>query len=436
MPFHPIETRTPQSRLFTLFNLTGALLFLTTPCFAQDTNLRPDTQAEYDAAQKAAVMQLRKTEGLLTPEVFSEYEKVKREYRDIIYRGTTERNARALEIIEAGLAYKLYALSDRTVQDDPRGTENAFTSIDRDIGRAGGGLTNADDKKRFRQLLFRRAFPYIQSLLKNNYVSRSLALEVLLKMEVVQARGQGRIEMFDQTHEVIVSILEDPTQPDAVKVRAANSAKRYLQRARAVPRIENQIGMAMALEAKRRFVGIPYQNALLMALEKMNAPRQLVSPRQPIALKVAVELMADKNQPIRTRCRAARLAGRTSFDNQVKYEPVAWLITDVALETALLFSQSKEKSDISWQLCGWYLYTAFKAENRTETKARIGMLNRDADSKVVSGAYQAMLPLVKHLLAQKGSLTTAVGNANTWYQANKPANLIYDTTCPPIAAGP
>lgn len=435
MPFHPIETRRLSARKSTLL-AAGALLFLTSTAGAQDIDLRPDTKPEYDAAQKQAVIQLRKTEGLLTPEILTNYTAKSREYRDLIYRGTNGRKEAELETLRIGLAYKIYSLSDRAIQDDPRLIENALKSLDRDISRAGGALTNADDKKRFRLLLFREAFPMIEKLMANNFISRSMGLEILLLMEVVSPRGNTRMEMFDETHKVIVRVLMDDTQPDAVKIRAANSAKRYLEKANAIPQIENEIAKALASEAKRRFVGLPYQNAVLLALEHMTAPRQLVSPRQPIALKVAVELMTDKNQPVRTRCRAARLAGRAGYDAQVDYEPVAWLVADVALETSLLYAQSRDKKDISWQLCGWYLYTAFMAENRAERQEKFGMLNRLPESAVVKGAYQAILPLVRVLLSGKGNLNAAVGSLNKWNQANQPADLEYDPTCPAIAKGP
>ncbi|MCR9199108.1 MAG: hypothetical protein NXI04_10715 [Planctomycetaceae bacterium] len=414
----------------------GTLLFLTSSAWAQDIDLRPDTKPAYDAAQKQAVMQLRKTDGLLTKEILDKFTAKSREYRDLVYRGTDGRNAAQLEVIRTGLAYKIFSLSDRAIQDDPRLLENAFTSLDRDISRAGGALTNADDKKRFRSLLFREAFPMIEKLMENNFISRSMGLELLLILEVVPGRGNTRMEMFDETHKVIVRVLNDPTQPDAVKLRAANSAKRYLERADAIPQIENEIALALAAEAKRKFVGVPYQNSLLLALEHVSAPRQLVSPRQPVALKVAVELMTDKNQPIRTRCRAARLAGRVGYDAQVDYEPVAWLVADVALETSLLYAQSKNKKDVSWQLCGWYLYTGFMAENRGERQNKFGMLNRVPDSAVVKGSYQAIIPLVRVLLSGKGNLNAAVGSLNKWNQANQPADLEYDPSCPPIAKGP
>ena len=436
MPFHPIETRRPSTRLFPLFALTGTLLFLSAPGFGQDLDLRPGTRAEYDAAQKQAVMKLRQTEGLLTPETLTDYTREARSYRDLVYRGTNGRVAKELEILRIGLAYKIFSLSDRAIQDDPRLIENVFKSLDRDISRAGGGLTNADDKKRFRLLLFREAFPMIEKLMENNFISRSLGLETLMLMEVVPARGNTRMEMFEETHKVIIRVLEDPTQPDAVKLRAANSAKRYLEKADAIPQIENDIAQALAKEVKRQFVGVPYQNSLLLALENVHAPRQLVSPRQPVAIKVAVELMQDKSQPIRTRCRAARLTGRAGYDAQVDYEPIAWLVADVALETSLLYAQSNDKKNSDWMHCGWYLYTAFMAENRAERQAKYGMLNRASDSAVVKGAYQALIPAVRVLLSGKGNLNAAVGTLNKWNQGNQPADLQYDPSCPPIAKGP
>lgn len=435
MPFHPIETRRPSTRKSTLY-AAGTLLFLTSSAWAQDINLRPDTKPAYDAAQKQAVMKLRKTDGLLTPEIVKKYTAISRQYRDLVYRGTDGRKAAEMDVIRAGLAYKIFSLSDRAIQDDPQLLQNAWTSLGRDISRAGAGILNADDKKRFRLLLFNEAFPMIEKLMANNFLSRSTGMELLMLMEVVVGRGNVRTEMYDRTHQVLVRVLMDPDEPDAVKLRATNTAKRYFVRAKAIPQIENEIAKALASEVKRKFVGVPYQNGLLLALENMRTPRQLVSPRQPIAIKVAVELMADKTQPIRTRCRAARLAGRAGYDAQLDYEPIAWLITDVALETALLYAQSNNKDDHSWFTSGYYLYTAFYAENRGEREDKYGILNRAPESAVVVGAYKATLPLCAYLMKKVGTLNAAAAGLNKWNQANQPADLEYDPTCPPIAKGP
>lgn len=430
MPFHNAETnkyrRSSAVISFVVFTL----------CVSAPYGLAqaPKTQREYDTQQANSVVALRNVPGLLTPEMLKNYSAIEKEMRSVLASGNNGRNGKeADKILKNGLQYLVLKLSELDVQDNPQALEVARKKIEGVISKAGSLISNADDKKRFRQTVCEAAYPFVEQLLQSNLLARSLGMEILLSMEVVQPRGGKRMVVFDQVDKALLRILTDPKQPDAVKLRAATSVKRFLAKADATPLIENALAKALIDELQRKFVSYEYQNTLIMALENVHAPRQLVSPRSPIVMCAAVQVLSDKSQHIRTRCRAARLVGRCGYDSQIKFDPIAWKIADLALDTALLYNQSKNKDDDQWLKCGWYIFTAFHAASRAERDSK-GILNRDPKSEVALGAFAATKPVLKVLLTGKGALGAAAGGLNNWIQKNKPADLTYDSTCPPIKA--
>lgn len=431
MPFHNAETNKFRHSL-AVFSFVALTLCIGAPDgFSQP----PRNQRAYEAEQANAVVTLRNKEGLLTAQMLEDYTAIAKSLRSFLAAGPNGPNGRApqnMKNLKTGLQYLVLVLSDLDVQDNARVFENARKKLDSVLSKAGSLISNADDKKRFRQTVYETAYPYLEQLLQSNLLSRSIAMEALLNMEVVQPRGGARMVMFDDVDKALLSVLTDPKQPDAVKLRAANSAKRFLAKADAVPQVENALAIALIDELKRKFVGYEYQNTIISALENVHNPRQLVAPRAPIVMCAAVTVLSDKTQHIRTRCRAARLAGRVAFDSQINFDPIAWKIADLALDTALIYNQAPNKKDPQWLKCGWFLFTAFQAGNRQEKAALKGILNRAPKSKVVLGAYNAIKPVLQVLMTGKGQLGAAAAKLNNWTSKNQPANLIYDAACPPI----
>ena len=437
MPVHHSE----RSLVTGLRNLAGVAglyiaIFLLAPCVSAQ---QPANQQEYDIAQRKAYTAVRRLDtGLITPEVLSEYSKHLKTYRTLMVSGTNGRNQSEMQALRAGLRYRILVLSDVESQGDAKTLQDYATNIERDINSAGNLILNANDKKTFRALVFKEALPFIKQLMSDNFFARSLALELLLEMEVVSPRGDARIEMFDQVDDIILAILKDKDQPDAVKVRAANSAKRYLMKANPIPQIQIPLAEAMIDELNRPFVSVAYQNTILMALEYVTSPRQLVGSRKPMVIDAAVAVMSDSNRELRIRCRAARVIGRAGYDAQIDFEPLAWKIAELSLETAARFGQAEGKSAPEWDYCGWYLYTAFHHESRSESEGKPpenpkGLLNRAPKSAFVKAAYEASVSVSSHMTFVDSSIEVRqLAKLANWTDKNVPTNLKYDPVSPAI----
>lgn len=401
--------------------------------------------AEYEVLQKRALQQINLNDGFLTPKVLQQYKKYERQYRDALRSGPNPRNPEDEVALRAGLDYRTLVLSDPAVQNDPVLFQGYTTNLQRDVTGAApqAMVSSATNRSKIRRLVCSIVFEHLKKMInEGNFRARSAALGQLLNLEVVPGRNRQRIEMYDQADKLLVSVMNDPKQPDAVKLRAANVMKKYLQKADAAPAVEMAFAAAIAKEVKRKWLAVPYYNSLLSALEWVRAPRQVVGSRDPIVFCAMVELMQNKEVDLYVRCRATRVLGRAGYDRSINFEPLAWGTADLTKEVAVQYFQSNSPKDPKWARCGWFLYTAFHHEDGKETDGQgpfmpKGFLNRSAESEMIRKGYEATVPVMAHLMSgdnpkQIGRLTNPVLE---WLKNSKPTNMKCDPACPAIGGG-
>ncbi len=399
----------------------------------------PKNKKEYQLDQRRRVQELRRMNMVMAPQIITNFQKNSREYRRLISQGVNPRKPQEMEILKSGLQFRILSMSDQTIQSDPLDFENALKSFRGDLGRAGSLINNNQTKSQFRELVCREAFPLLQGLLKHNLKARSAAIEVMQDLEVVPRNAQARLSVYELVDDELVKVLMDNDQPDAVKVRAANTITNYLQKVDTIPQIQMAFAEAVAKELEKPFLDDAYQWALLGVLEEVNVPRQVVAPKAAIVMCAAATFMQNKSFAIMPRCRAARVLGRAGYDQSMNLDVLAWAVAELTAETADMFSRAKDKGDEKWVHSAYYLYTAFHHWDRDEAGGRApalpkGFLNRAAKSEVVRGAYTNSIPLIEHMLFQKTAAPIkALGDLLKWSAANKPQNLKYDQSCPPLA---
>lgn len=402
--------------------------------------------AEYEVMQKRAIQQINLNGGFLTPKILQDYKKYEKEYRTVIRQGLDKRNPEDQMALNSGLNYRSVVLSDPDVQNDPVLFQGYMKNLERDVGGAApqAMIPNASARSQLRQMVCGIVYKHLeQQITKGNFKARSAALEQLLNLEVVPGRNRQRIEMYNDTPRLLVQVMTNPNQPDAVKLRAANVMKKYLQKADAIPQVEMAFAEAIASELKRQWLAVPYLNSLVNAMEWVKAPRKVDGDRSPVVFCSMVELIQNKQVDIYIRCRAARTLGRCGFDRNIDFEPLAWGTADLTKETALEYSQSKNPKDPKWVRCGWFLYTAFHHETGKETDGPSpfmpkGFLNRAPQSQTGRKAYETSVPVLAHLMdggnpKQIGRLTNPLIK---WLNASKPANMKCDPLCPAIGGPP
>ena len=393
-----------------------------------------DPREAYQLKQRKSVQALRRMDkSLLTAEVLAGFQKHYKAYRLILTQGVKPRSPDELEALKSVLAYRVYTLAERSIQEQPVDLENAVKSIRREIARAGSSIGNNQQRAQFREQFYTEMVPLLEALLQNNLVARSAAIEILPDMEVVPKGPQGRLVMFDKAGQMLIDILGDPEQPDAVKARAANSINNYLQKTDSIPQVQMAFAKAIAKELEKPHTEVAYQETLLFALEAITTPRELVSPNLAVAFAIATKVMHDTKRDIRIRCHAARVFGRAGFDARTDFGVLSWAVAQLTVDTAREFNLSREKSDPKWKYCGFYLYTAFHHWVRTDVATKKGFLNRDDRNEAVRNAWEKVMPVATHLMLNKDLVPRNDWNGIFgWTKSNKPTNLKFDPSCPPV----
>lgn len=404
------------------------------------TGTLPDDPAEaYQVTQRRAVQKLqRMNNGLVTPEIITAYTKHFRDYRTLIRMGTNGRIPREMEILRAGLNYRVFQLSEQSIQQNQIDLENALKTIRREISQAGSGINNAQQQLQFRELMFKEMLPLLRQLLKNNLIARSCAIEILPDMEVVRNGPQGRITMFDQVDDVLVEVLNDPKQPNAIKLRALNSITNYLQKLNAIPQIQMSFAKAIDAQLKLPYTSVPYQEFLLVALEEITAAREVVAPKRPLVFETAVSVMQDPKRNLGIRCHAAAVLGRAGSDAQINMEPLAWAVADLTGEVGATMFKGGNAKPFTWNFCGYHLFRAYRHWDPKEEEGGSpgypkGFLNRDARSDMIRSAWEAAAPVIVGLVEEnRGTVTKGFLGLAKWLEGNAPTNLKYDAGAPPL----
>ena len=376
--------------------------------------------------------------NLLTAEVKADFDANESDYRQLINRGINNGNARQLKALQSGLKYRVAQMTDPAVQGKVKQLVAAKGSLVRELRGAGRNIANGNERTAFREKVFRETMPFLQECLKGNLISRSLAISVLADLEVVAAvpGGNSRIQMFDDVHAVLIGVLGDPDQPDAVKFRAVDSVSRILEKSDVLPQTQMEYASAMAKELARFEIADEYQISLISTLSLIAAPREVIGQqRGATVLRALAEAMQDGRRDLFVRCRAAGGLGKAGFDAQIKFEPLAWKTTQLAVETGLAMGDPRKVPQPIRQLAGWYLYFAFHHETaagKNHPRNPQGFLNREPASEAVREGYSVVLPIAKALIFDKPVAAADVLAADTWMKENKPDSLVYDPASPEL----
>jgi hypothetical protein len=181
-----------------------------------------------------------------------------------------------------------------------------------------------------------------------------------------------------------------------------------------------------------------YQQTLLEALFEIRRPRRTVGSSDPTVMKIFAAVMDDRQRPIEVRCLAAMGIGRGAYDGQMRLDPLAWKIAQLAGEAAVEFNRTP--GDSRWPACGASLVFAYRhvsAEEATAPPAdRKGLLNRSggaAPSKVISESA-ALVKIVGLGLLKNGDPLTReeVLPLAEWLKANQPTDLKWDDRMPAL----
>lgn len=375
---------------------------------------------------------------LLTDEINNEYNRIQRDYSGALRNGA-KKGTPAFKALESGLRYRIYSATDPENIDDPVQMQAVLTNFLRDLDGAGRSVLARQQKEAFRKLVMEAALPLLQELLDKSFTARSFAIEVLPQLKTVTPSGnEKRSIVMGEVPDVLIGILTDPEQPDAIRIRAASSMATFLDESDPEPGPLVEMAFVKAIKSEleseeQRLT--PYQFFLVDALSRIRTPREAVGIQQrATAIETLAKVMQDKERDLLVRCRAAGALGQVGFDQQINFEPLAWKAVELAVEVASHYQQNANGQTAEmWEHCGWFLHIAFHHKNQNALNADQGFLNRAPRSEYVRAAYEKTLPLTTALLFDKPVPGKAVVDANQWVQENIPSDRRFDPQSDPVS---
>jgi hypothetical protein len=382
--------------------------------------------------QQKKTRALRELTNPLPRIIKQDADKVRRRYAMILEEEDTY-VAADLKIVQDMLAYNLFRATDPEFVLNPANMQGLLQDMENDIARCGKQIGNAAKKSSARKRYFTEVLAVTRQLLQNNLDSRIAAVNILRMLYDVHPPAPAKATLFAGALPELLTVLADNEQPDSVKVAAANSVRNVLRNCDVTPADQELICDAIDAAMTRPCSEPAYQIGLLDVLFGITSPRRVVGAPEPTALKVFAKILDDEKRPIEVRCHAALGAGRGAYDARVNFDPFAYRIAELTLETGVLFSLAKD-GDQKWVGCGFDLFFAFRPLEKAEGDK--GLMNRAPRSALVAGAAPLVIKTAP-IIIENGRTGIPLEDLNAlkaWIHdpANHPASGTWDSEAPPL----
>jgi hypothetical protein len=365
----------------------------------------------------------------------ADFDKIKRSYAQLLAAGYSSPSE--TKIIQDALSYNILQASDPEFSQSTRNMQNLLNDVKDDVARAGSGIGNPANQAAARKKYCAEVLKITKPLLENNLDSRLAAVKIMQSLYDVQGVQNGpKPRLHVDALLTLLTVLNDPQQPDSVKVTTASSIRNILMNCDVVEQDQFRICDAVGKELARPCTEAAFQMVLVDAIYEITKPRRTVGAPEPTAMKIMAAVVNDRSKPIEVRCHAARGIGRCVYDPQMKLDPLAWKIAQLAGDAALEFN--KNPGEAKWAECGLDLMLAFRHNIAAEAAAplleRKGLMNRDPKSSVISGAAPFIMTVSFKLLGNSTPFNVQeLAPLAQWIKANQPANLTWDANAPPLS---
>lgn len=363
--------------------------------------------------------------------------KLRRDYTKLVADGySTEADAKK---VKEYLQFMLLRVTDPEFSAVPSNLQNLLKDVESDMQRAAGNVGNPATQQNARRKFCGDVLEVTKQLLTNSFDSRVTAVSILKHLHEIKAvPGGAAARMHAESLSTLLQVLNSKEQPDAVKVFVADALRNVLRNCDILETDQFRICDGIASELAERCSESAYQQTLLEVLFEIRRPRKTVGANEPTVMKVFASVLDDRQRPIEVRCLAAMGIGRGAYDGQMRLDPLAWKIAQLAGDAAVEFNRNP--GDARWPACGASLVFAFRHASAEEAVAapadRKGLLNRSAGatpSKVISESAGLVKVVGLGLLKNGDPLTREeVVPLAEWLNANKPGDLKWDDRLPEL----
>lgn len=402
---------------------------------AQPNSRRPNNQPRAPKAAPAApavpddfvpprpvpdIMTL--TEELMTEEEENEGRKGLLNYQKALRNGVLDAQAR--ELIDQGVKYRLYRMTRKEHRQMLPIMRHELLSQDMNFASKGAGAP-IDAREYFLD----RVTKLSEDLLDNNFHVRLNAVMILGNLTLQEADRRNNVaeKAYTPALEVLLKVFDDESQLEAIKIPAVQGLERICLAGD--PSRDQQLRVAQALvkELSDPSTNAWYQMRLAQALGNVG----IINDRQPrpFVAQALAQVVVDQDRDWLVRAQAAKALGRAPLnDGPINVGLICFTIVDLAHQGAQAYNQTVSQAANSEAAAAYWkdffvtLYLAFQPKDADERQAGRGLILRN--KTVSTGAYETLLPLVRHVIHQdKEPFTQDQMNAvSDWLAKNPPTD--------------
>lgn len=414
----------------------------------------PTLPRDFSAPRKPLPMMEQVTE-LMSPEEDAKInaELIKEKFPTLL-RGGELTNEKVKETLRKGAKHSVYKMTERRyleVKDKEKDKDKKIpTIVDirdklvRETNAAGSvGERNGIDAaavRRFREFYMREIVARASELLELNFQVRLNAVILLSELTIQEAKTPQQVdEPFVEAADPLLKVVNDPTQPVAVKIHAVKGLSRICADGKPTSELKLKIGQSLAKELKRKDTHFWYQMRLAEGLG--NVDLVVDSELKPYAAQILTEVLVDNERHCVARAEAARSLGRIPLDGNVN-------VPLIAFETAMLAQHfadeyNKDPKGVYWKDCFLKTYLAFRPKNAAGKDRGDGLMTKTEKGTMakhrsyVQEAYDLVVPVVSHVIDPKTE-GTALPAAVTdpladWIKKKQPADNRVSPNLEPLA---
>ncbi len=370
--------------------------------------------------QQALTRKIREINNPLERIADPKYLQLKRTVTPNVQNGTD--TAAEMENLTLTLKYRLFQATDPSFVANPENVKGLLNEMDREIKRAGGQAGNAQRIKSYRQKYCDAVLAVAKQMFDNSLDARAIAIQVIKELNV-NTTTVGLVENHPESLSALIGLLKDPEQPNSVKVITAAAISFILTTTSVVPQQQAEVSDAVADELDRPCTEPEYQLALLDTLLDITIARKPVGAPVTTCMRTFVKIIDDRNRRVDVRCRAAFGIGQGAYDERINFDPLAYKIAVLALDASQFFNQAPGVP--AWQQCGVDLFFALRHEDKNGLTKKLpllpqGMMNRAAQSEVVSNSGQLVLKIAVPLVVNSAKIPQADQvELDKWIKANQ-----------------
>ena len=415
---------------------------------AQELKIDPTTLPEGFAppSEKDPIMEIDRP---LVPQ--DELNKLKQglaKYQQALRKALSKDEDKAL--IRNGIRYRLALMCQRENrlelgkmrEDFLRELNSAATTMD---------FPKADTAREFRRFVMQEVVTQASPLLETQNFHVRLQIAILLgELDLTDDTPKLGLkqEAFFQANVPLVKALNDPAQPEAIKVTVVNGLFRILRLGNPDVVARTNIANALVAALKNKKLHPWLQMRLVGALAAVDI--QLDQQQKPFVVNALLEILNDPDPQRRwyVKAQAAKSLGRVPLPAAADPPSVTKAIAAFALKLAKAAQQDPQSQpdDPKWKNEFIKLYLAFMpldgADLMADKKSKAGLLNNPAAQ--AKAAYDLIVPLVVAILQGQRLTAQQIQVLEAWVLQNpapeipqngKTGSPKADDSPPPVASG-